>query len=890
MRDDILNDVKKRLMADFSFKVCGSWLREGKCPQCGRKELFTHAEEPHVIRCGRENRCGWEIHVKSLYPDIFENWSTRYRATETDPNAAADAYIIHARGLDRVPLVGAYTQEYYNDDQLKAGTATVRFPLPGGGWWERFIDQPGRFGSKKARFSYGTNYRGHWWQYPGTSLDDLASAPELWLVEGIFDACALQQAGISAVSLMSCNNYPEHALAALRKAAAEKNVPGPKLIWAFDVGAAGVRYTRKFVRAAREQGWTCGAAQVRPDGEGDKLDWNDLAQRKRLADADIEAYRWNGDVTIAQSAIEKAVLIYRRHHYANFPFVFDSRQMWARFDVSAINEIVSAWSESNTHADKTPEELFDLAAAEAVDVNEIANCAFRALYFQRDDVADDSAYYFAIDFPSDKPRVKGTFNGSCLAAAPEFKKRLISVAGGGIFTGTTQQLDKLMQRQLCNIKSVEALQFTGYSPAHEAWVLGDIAVHHGRVYEPNDEDYFDFGKQQVKLRSPERLLTINYDPQKINLDWANLVVRAFGTKGLVMTAFWFGSLFAEQIRSEQKSLGFLEATGEPGTGKTTLIEFLWRLFGREDYEGFDPVKSTPAARARNLGKVSNMPVVLLEGDRAEGTPHSRKFEWDELKTAYNGRSVRSRGVANGGMETFEPPFRGAIVIAQNAPVEASPAILERIMAVTFDKSGWSQTTKEAAEALERIKTEDVSGFIVHAVRNEHEIMTAYRTAFARHEANMLKDPNVRNGRLAKNHAQLSAMLDAMLIVVPTLAKNDVEAAHALIRTMLHERHAAVSADHPYVQLFWERFDYLNENRFNKDKPINHSRNEAIVAISLVQFEQICAEERLPLPCPMPELKRLLKTSKRRKYLTQKATKSPDDRTVFCWQFAAVDPD
>jgi len=34
-------------------------------------------------------------------------------------------------------------------------------------------------------------------------------------------------------------------------------------------------------------------------------------------------------------------------------------------------------------------------------------------------------------------------------------------------------------------------------------------------------------------------------------------------------------------------------------------------------------------------------------------------------------------------------------------------------------------------------------------------------AFRQHETRMIRHPGIRNGRLAKNHAQLAAMLDAM---------------------------------------------------------------------------------------------------------------------------------
>jgi DNA primase len=161
-------------------------------------------------------------------------------------------------------------------------------------------------------------------------MTQLAAATELWLVEGIFDSIAMiQTAGVEAVSLMSCNNYPEKALDELRRVAAEANKTPPKLIFAFDQGAAGVRYTREFVKKAREQGWICGAAQVRPDGEGDKLDWNDLAlsDEPKLKAEDLAEYLWNGEVTIAPNASEKAMLIYKKDRYASFPMTFGGRQM-----------------------------------------------------------------------------------------------------------------------------------------------------------------------------------------------------------------------------------------------------------------------------------------------------------------------------------------------------------------------------------------------------------------------------------------------------------------------------------------------------------------------------------------------------------------------------------
>ncbi len=900
MRDDLLTEVRKRLQNDYKFKAKGAWLQEGKCDACGKREAYARADAPWVVKCGRVNRCGVEKHVKELYPDIFDNWSKRHKQTPENPHAAADAYLAAARGFDLMRLRGSYTQEWYRDPELGIVSAAVRFPIPGGGHWQRLIDQPGRFGKKKATFSYGSSYRGHCWMYPGVSLEDLARADELWLAEGIFDTIDLVQKGkVSAVSTLTCNVYPEHFLADLRRVCGAQNLAGPRLIWAFDVGRAGVHFTRKFHERATAEGWRSGAAQVRPDGEGEKLDWNDLGQRDKLKPEDLATYRWNGEVTIAPTATAKALLIYEREKFANFPITFGGRQLWANFSIDRIQAELTAMLESDDPEFEDFKALpftqqWQRAAERAVEIEEVANCTFRTLYYQRDPNLEEGAYFLRVDFPSDRASVKATFSGAACAGSGDFMKRLASVAPGALWTGNQFQIVRLMQRQWANIQVVEAIQFTGYSIDHEAWILGDIAVHKGRVYEANDEDYFVLGKRSVKLRTSERMLRIAYDPEKLNLDWTRPLITAYGPKGLVVLAFWVLALFAEQIRAKQESLGFLEMTGPPGSGKTTLLEFLWKLLGRVSYEGFDPTKGTNAGISRTLGQVGNLPVVLIEGDRGQDTPHAKRFEWDELKTAYNGRAVRTRAIANGGMETFEPPFRGAIVIAQNATVEGSPAVTERIMGLHFDKGRFSPQGKAAGEALKTADVKDLSGFPIHIARREEAILAHYAEAFAHHEAKMLKHPGCGDYRFAKNHAQLAAMLDALRLVVTNLSDHDVADAHGLILDMLAERHRVTEQDHPHVIQFWERFDHFNAqdaSQLAPEHPINHSRTSDVLAISLVQFEARCSANGLRMPCTNQELKRLLKTSKARRFIEVKAVNSrAAGKTVDCWVFRNPDSD
>jgi hypothetical protein len=205
------------------------------------------------------------------------------------------------------------------------------------------------------------------------------------------------------------------------------------------------------------------------------------------------------------------------------------------------------------------------------------------------------------------------------------------------------------------------------------------------------------------------------------------------------------------------------------------------------------------------------------------------------------------------METFEPPFRGAIVIEQNEPVNASRAVLERIMSLGFDMTGWSAQTKASAERLEQWPIETVSGFIVHAAKRENEVMARFRQAFAQYEEELLAMPGIRTNRLAKTHGQLLAFLDALRALLPITDEQQAATAKFIV-DMATERQLAVNSEDPIVTLFWERFDYLEENE-DPTAPsghINHHRRhaEGIIAVRLNEMEARCAKSAWSCP-PMP---------------------------------------
>jgi hypothetical protein len=278
-------------------------------------------------------------------------------------------------------------------------------------------------------------------------------------------------------------------------------------------------------------------------------------------------------------------------------------------------------------------------------------------------------------------------------------------------------------------------------------------------------------------------------------------------------------------------------------------------------------------------------VVLIEGDRSDvDSIKVRQFDWDELKTAYNGRIVRSRGMKNSGNETYEPPFRGSIVISQNAAVQASDAVLQRICHLRFDHANHSPENKLRAEELERMPMEQVSGFALAAAVREKKVMATLSERIPEYEKAL--QGKVKSLRIAKNHALLLALLYALehvLKLTPEMKRETAE----LIVTMAQERQQAINADHPIAAEFWESFDYMDTS--SPLGVLNHSRDEDLIAVSLPHFQQEATRMGLRVPSHH-DLKRYLPSSKSRKFVGRKAVCSAlfihegQARTVKCWVF------
>ncbi len=335
------------------------------------------------------------------------------------------------------------------------------------------------------------------------------------------------------------------------------------------------------------------------------------------------------------------------------------------------------------------------------------------------DICEDLFKDWSEDFP------KATFTPEHISSRSKFKPRVMGVLSGAMWTGTDQQLETFIKRKTERLREVKTIDFIGYSKEHDIYIFDQFAVHKGQVIPKNEHDYFKTNKKEIKTLASTPVIHLT-TKKEFKPTWWRDYYDLNGEVGLILLTWWTGSYFAEQIRAQHSSYPFFELVGQAGSGKSTLIEMLWKFSGRESYEGFDPNKSTSVAIYRNFAQTSNMPIVLIEGDRNDQQASQKaKFSWDELKDAFNGRAIRSKGLKTAGNETYEPPFRAAVMISQNTPIQASEAILSRTLHISVDTKGHSLEKKNIATRLSQIPLDEACTYMTYCLKNESKILETY---------------------------------------------------------------------------------------------------------------------------------------------------------------------
>ena len=920
---------KERLIQAYGMKPGqGGKLTGGTCPSCGQPELWAPASGYEVI-CNRIQQCGFRAETKTLYPEIAKELAQKYgQEQQQDPTERAAQYLTK-RGLDQQWVDGLYKG---GNLQVPAKSGhwepTVSFGLPHAPevTWNRLLNLTE--GDKCRIFK---SYAGLCWYHPRVNY---WSASRVWIVEGIFDALSLIQVGEAAIATLSSTNRPTLFLEALVSEVIEDNLENrPKIELALEIrkalaGRAGadpekapipktwicafdndypdpktgkkiaLEKAKTLAQDLRELGQVAKVSLLKP-----KTDFNDLLRQGALTLETKEAVFAEalllGRLECATSAQEFAFYLFKKSHKSKTVFSFGNLTYSWVFKEASLPE-------DGPKLDRLPDSEFEDKLGQAIvqgsSLFPVAFFGLKYLYTQEDRNTGERSFFLEILHQSGR-REHIELEAPQITTAPAFTNTIMAKAGV-VFEGEQEQLKTLLAEWFRFPKDpVQTVPWAGFVEDQGVYVFPQVAYDKtGKPHLPNFWEFFTLSGLRIKSSHADKDFPLSHNP-KAELGWIEDFLTAFGNRGLFGLCFFVGTLFCMQFRAQTGAFPFLSLVGVPGTGKSALLTFLWRLVGRSGYEGTALTDvSTAKGLFRILEHFSGLPTVFLEADEVDPKKAKGLLNPENFKPLYNGGSVRTSAMKTTGSETHSPRFRSTVVFAQNGDVEGSMAFQERLMRLYFDKSQHTQAGYEAAERLRDLPL-DLSGFR-HLVLSRHPEFLADMLAGFAYGKNWLKtaakvkNTPLVNDRIAFNYAVILGAFTALKKWVPEL-EAQTKPFSEFVAARAVERQTETAADRPMVQGFFDSLlDVLAQKitwtKVTPHRPqqlkvfaLNHALPEDQTKILKINITQVVDEfKRRGLFLPdLHQLKKELHSSTRFKFLeSNKVTKSWADRSVRCWTF------
>ncbi|RUT39764.1 hypothetical protein WG29040_05445 [Pseudomonas sp. PAMC 29040] len=244
----------------------------------------------------------------------------------------------------------------------------------------------------------------------------------------------------------------------------------------------------------------------------------------------------------------------------------------------------------------------------------------------------------------------------------------------------------------------------------------------------------------------------------------------YGSQGIVAMAWLLGSMHAESIRAEQYSFPFLHITGSAGSGKTSLMGYLWKLNEQDSLTSYETKRAHPAGLARMICLADNQAIVFEESSEPEPV-----FDWDVLAPLFN----NGRLSVAGRVEQIETTFKGSVVICANPPIECSEAIESRLAHIALSAPHTNESRHHAMR-LQELQADQARVF-GRIVRERKDQLLSTFNLIAPINTSILLDQHgdQLSLRAAKNAGQLMALVDALSLLLDLSSEQSFRALNAV---------------------------------------------------------------------------------------------------------------
>jgi primase-polymerase (primpol)-like protein/tRNA A37 threonylcarbamoyladenosine biosynthesis protein TsaE len=279
------------------------------------------------------------------------------------------------------------------------------------------------------------------------------------------------------------------------------------------------------------------------------------------------------------------------------------------------------------------------------------------------------------------------------------------------------------------IRELNALrQIVAIQEAPTRYATEKIGIQDGEIVTPQgilgvENPTFRYVEQGTALERKYNLDTIgDYDEDEVARILELLPEIRRKERGLLVLGWWYGSLFAPQIRNEEGELPALTITGEAGAGKTALLQLLSQLFGLSP-EPASP-KTTRFSLIRHMSATTNIPVWFDEYKPSE----MAKYEQDNFHDLFR-KHTRGIEITRGQKDQSEKSYSltAPIVLSGEQQIQGNAeqrrAIRVRLKKVHEEtKQEWSELIGESAEISQEVVHFEGHDYSQHA-RAVWELLT-----------------------------------------------------------------------------------------------------------------------------------------------------------------------
>lgn len=282
------------------------------------------------------------------------------------------------------------------------------------------------------------------------------------------------------------------------------------------------------------------------------------------------------------------------------------------------------------------------------------------------------------------------------------------------FLGNSYQLKKIFAQWMDEEEQAYIVEILGWNNQHNIYAFANAVFTEksklvkvdelGIVNDPvSTKKYYlpAQGLANISNQDYEGERKFRFIDSEMNFErWSKLYYKAFETNGAIAILFLILSLFWDIVFQQVGFFPFLFLFGAYGTGKTSMVEFLIRVFG-DDYKGIPLNNATQVALSRAIASRNNSIFYLKEY-----TKETDEANQDLFLTAYDG-SGRATGIKSNDNRTKVAMVKSAIIVDGNELPTQKTAVLSRMILLNFEKNTF---TSEQKNAYGKLSSRMNSGF------------------------------------------------------------------------------------------------------------------------------------------------------------------------------------